>query len=129
MEYLIRQGVPVYRRAESGPAKPPHWVRRFGAAGVAPLSESHDGIDHLNTIAFNNAASEAFLERAANPPGDTEARDFFFQHYNIRTRNLHKLDPTCPNYTMTVKAATHSKIPWIETPLIKSATLSAAAGW
>ncbi|KJK82582.1 hypothetical protein H634G_02188 [Metarhizium anisopliae BRIP 53293] len=29
---------------------------------------------------------------------------------------------------MTVKAATHSKIPWIETPLIKSATLSAAAG-
>ncbi|KAG8418641.1 catabolic L-serine/threonine dehydratase [Metarhizium acridum] len=32
------------------------------------------------------------------------------------------------DYTMTVKAATHSKIPWIETPLIKSATLSAAAG-
>lgn len=30
---------------------------------------------------------------------------------------------------MTVKAATHPKIPWIETPLIKSATLSAAAGW
>lgn len=30
---------------------------------------------------------------------------------------------------MTVKAEYHGKIPWIETPLVKSAALSSAAGW
>jgi hypothetical protein len=30
---------------------------------------------------------------------------------------------------MTVKTATPPKTPWIETPLVKSATLSRAAGW
>lgn len=63
--------------------------------GCSVVLKAMTGLISLNSIAFNKAASEAFLERAANPPGDTESRDHLFQHYNIRTRNLHKLDPTC----------------------------------